>query len=367
MQRIWQCILLCGLLANLPLPASAHSFWVFLSTPMSPPQGFWWVAVLTAVLLCAVFTRHFMRVGGLSRWHALARSLGIVAVYAVLLLVVGFLATMASTAPPPGLGWGARVFWGTGWDYFPLFAIWNFIGLLLLLLCVTVLGKTPRRADKVGCVLLGVCAFAFPLFFGEGGIVLLVLLGIAAVIYALATRPAELIPVAASSAAVYGLCLLPYLLTGALAGGSEGGYGGMNCARNIRTMGAALIVYAKEHQDRLPSDGSFADLRATVSELPSFQSDREYRFPVHICPTLRRYERNPRPYYWNAAFAGKTIAEVRKAGHVPLLSCPYHRPKIERDYHGIVLYADDFVQVYDATPAKKTFSDYSNALYDCIE
>ena len=115
-------LILCG-----ARQALAHGTACYASTPVSPPQGFVWVAAASAVLFVLLNT-FLLALLWKVRWPlAAARAALATGVFAVTFFLFGHLVSRSTTAPPPGLGWGCRVQWG--FAHVPyvrgIFARWN--------------------------------------------------------------------------------------------------------------------------------------------------------------------------------------------------------------------------------------------------
>lgn len=178
-----RCFPLLAILLLVPSRAAAHSLAVYVSTPVSPPEGFQWVkiAALAALLLLNILLFRLRMPGKGVIWRPVLAVAG----FGVVFYGFGVSSANMSTAPPPGLGSPYPVMWGMGWQEIgDLFVRWNVYGLLFLLASVAIAAKLKRWQEKRSIRLL-----------------------------------------LASNAAVYLLFLLPYISTGALAHG----WGGLIC------------------------------------------------------------------------------------------------------------------------------------------
>jgi len=265
--------------AGLAGAAHAHGTRVFLSTPVSPPEGFAWVAPVSFLLLAAANFWLLWRLGR-TGWRRAALAAGAaVGLGGLALYWFGSWAGHATTAPPPGLGWGARVHWGFGWsEVGDEFVTWNVIGLVFLAV-----------AASVPCLILGIRGWR-----GTGAIL-------------------------GANAALYALCLLPYLCTGALSHGWCGGYTHSACRSQLAALGMEILTHARAH-GRLP-DGAEV---AAMLDKPGRWGSRK----CGVCPVGGARESEPRMYAWNPCFSGLGLDKLKglKKPEV-LLSCPYHPPR----------------------------------------
>jgi hypothetical protein len=116
------------------------------------------------------------------------------------------------------------------------------------------------------------------------------------------------------------LCLLPYLLTGALASGRPGGYTFGACNENLRWLGSALLKYAHRHDGRLPGGQTLSEM------LPALEPYllAGWRHRIAICPVEGPFEARPEPYRWNHEVAGKSLADLAElSAPAVVLECPY--------------------------------------------
>ena len=100
-------LLALALLPALADVAHAHGFAIYVSTPVSPPQGFEWVFFLSMPLV-AVLGALAMRRTERSWGGAALRSVLATALFAFVFYRIGRWTAEATTGPPPGLGWGCR-------------------------------------------------------------------------------------------------------------------------------------------------------------------------------------------------------------------------------------------------------------------
>jgi hypothetical protein len=199
---------------------------VFLSTPVSPPEGFAWVAPVSFLLLAAANFWLLRRVGG-TGWRGAALVAGAaVGLGGLGLYWFGSWVAHTSSHGPPGLGWGEPVLRSFGWADVGEFVSWNVIGLVFLVAAVSVptLIIGIRGWRRTGAI------------FG-------------------------------ANAALYLLCLSPYLCTGAL---SHGWYGcGLetNAVGSCRAYAEAQTMYKRNDWDgdgKLTYAASFPLLNTTA-------------------------------------------------------------------------------------------------------
>ncbi len=260
----------------MPAAAHAHGLYVFVSTPASPPHGLF-LLILPAFLLTATAAGYLSLRRSFSAAVALLSSFAATATFWMVFLGIGEAAATMNTAPPPGLAIGHKVLWGLGWDSLgDLFLGWNAAGLALL-----------------------VASHAVPAAIGK-------LRGLKAWSLALAA------PMLA-----YLVWLVPYAATGAYAHGGAGGYVWRGCGHPFPIL---LCLYVDEHAGRLPRATTFDELVDVLLENEVIEAgDRD---KLMRCRVARCFEREVRPYFWNARWAGC------EAGDIPpdeiIFQCTYH-------------------------------------------
>jgi hypothetical protein len=269
-------------LAAVATRAHAHGTRVMLSTPFSPPAGFQWVAWIAGPLLVTLTVILVRRLSAATWRKACLAGTSAVILAATAFFYFGRVAGNSSTAPPPGLGWGASVHWGLGWaSVGEDFVAWNAIGLVFLgtalgILCMA-FGVRSRRK-------------------------ILALYGI--------------------EFSMYVLCLVPYLCSGALSHGWPGNYTHDYCRTKLSRLGMEVLKYARAHR-RLPE-------AEWVSAL--LREHDRWGEPRGVCPVGRLRTRQPESYRWNAELSGTPLDEVGRLTEPEiLLSCPHH-PIHERWY-----------------------------------
>lgn len=262
--------------------AWAHGTSVFLSTPVSPPDGFLWALLWTMAVVTVGNGLVLNRFGRVPTKRAIGSSFVAFLLFAVVFNFLGAVAAGLNTAPPPGLALGQPVFWGWSWrEVGALFATTNAIGMVLFAICLMVVSLT------VG---------------GQG-----------------ASRSARLAFAAAPG--LYLLALTPFLLTSALASGHHGGYTLRNCDRNLAQLGGSLHAYAEDHEGRLPVGKTLTEI---MPSLQPYLRERSPIFRVDLCPISAPYESNPETYYWNPELSGRALDEMEGLSG-PAIACPSHR------------------------------------------
>jgi hypothetical protein len=123
---------------------------------------------------------------------------------------------------------------------------------------------------------------------------------------------------------LYGVCILPFILSGALAHGWMGGYVTNACDRRIDALEQALIDYAQTHEGRLPVADQMDDLLPQIEGLVSRERIR-YSSPIEICPVGAIYEREPKSFRWNRKMSNKALERLDPFESP--FECPYHQRK----------------------------------------
>lgn len=277
----WPCTLACVTLLTSGT-AQAHGTSVFLSTPVSPPDGFLWALLWTMVVVTVGNGLVLNRFGRVPMKRAIGSSFVAFLLFAVVFNFLGAAAAGVNTAPPPGLALGQPVFWGWSWrEVGALFATANAIGIILFAICLMVVSLTVAGQS--------------------------------------ASRSARLALAAAPG--LYLLGLAPFLLTSALASGHPGGYTMRSCDLNLVQLGGSLHAYAENHEGRLPVGKTLAEI---MPSLQPYLRKRSPMFRVDLCPVSAPYERNPEKYYWNSELSGRALDELQ-ALPGPAIACPSNR------------------------------------------
>ena len=259
----------------------------YASTPVSPPAGFTWLPPVAAALFVALNTALLVALWGERRRRAVLRAVIAAGVFALAFYWFGrsvTLGTFSTSHRWPGLGWGHSVQWGLAHlpDARSLFVRWNVYGLLFL-----------------GGVLLVLLVTVRPLRLGRCGMLL------------------------AANAALYVVCALPYLLTGAYTHGGPYSYTNDNCQPQVARIAQGALAYAVEHDGRLPTSARMVDVFEELAPYIQQQTDRQERV-TYCCPIGVAFDRDPEPYVWNAELSGLPIAETEPDGEPRLvIVCPY--------------------------------------------
>lgn len=279
--------ILLGFLVLAPSSACAHGFARYISTPVSPPDGFQWVLVgypVVAVTVCSIV---LWRLCGSRFATALIYSVAVICLASVLFWMFGRFSATTTTAPPPGLGPPSTVFWGFGWSEVGfLFVQWNLIGIAFLTCCAFI-GRRFAGAKIREC----------------RRITLLLTFSVA-----------------------YLIGTVPFAATGALSHGWAGGYVNRACERNLEAIYTAMESYATDHDGKLPTGDNFSEVLVALE--PYMEEGRSYyRVPPSVCPIGGAYEKVPEPYHWDRSFSGTTfkatVIRIVDDDQHPV-SCPYH-------------------------------------------
>ncbi len=284
--QLWLTALIVTALLAVPRAAYGHSMAYYASTPVSPPQGFVWVAFSFWALALGVGAVLMRKLGQRGWVSALALSLATTALFSTLFLGIGVSVAHANTAPPPGLGWAYPVQWGLAHEAYThlVFTRWNIGGVALLAAVAFVSSLVAAR----GRLRLTLC-------------------------------------VVGAQVAVYLLCLVPYVSTGALTHGWAGGYVRDRCEYQIEDLGQALVSYADEHAGRLPTA---SDIRELCDRLAPYLPDWYWADDRHVyeCPVGSAFEPKPVLYVWNRRFSGARLKDLEALSPPALvLACPYPR------------------------------------------
>ena len=329
-------------------PAWAHGFAIYLSTPITPPLGFRWVWIVTALVLVGGNTVAVRFLGRMGWSNAVVVSLSAIGLFAGTFYAFGYFAATATTAPFPGLGPPSRIYWGfAGGRVEGLFATWNLkgvaflVGSMLAALVVTDWGtwrKWLAWFSVFAIVATGLLASAG---LGQGSVEgILVLLGLTlgvafAVPFAVNLKTAwrylkdrRVVGILALNVALYALCLVPYLATGAIAHGWAGGYIIGDCDARLEELGRAPARYAKAHDSKLPEGNSLDEV---LSDLKPYIQEDVFSFldaPVGTCPVESPFVKKGEPrYIWNQAFSGCPAEMLlRRMSDIPSfpIECPHH-------------------------------------------
>jgi len=273
--------MMAGLCA--PTDAWAHSFAIYVSTPLTPPEAFVWLWPISLLVIGGSICFSLRKYGGVGIVESVCVAIGVLLLFGGIFLFVGFFAAGLSTAPPPGLGPPGLIYrrW-SGYGLVVLFVVWNAIGLTLLYSAIMLLGRLwkSKRNQHVQAIVR--------------------------------------IPLLA-----YGAMLLPYLLTGAIAHGWGGGYVMMAGEDQLMSVNRACFLYAKDHEGRFPVA---QDIEELMPQIQPYLKPRETRHgnPYTVHPGAWVFDEHPKSYVWDAAQSGKLAPRIERFNRVKLpVACPY--------------------------------------------
>ncbi len=264
----------------------AHGIAKYISTPITPPAEFiWWlpVSLLLLFVFCFILIHKYFLFG----WKkSFLCSIAIIPLFAISFFLFGLFASSITTAPLPGLGGPCPTFWGIGWrEGGFLFLRWNIYGFLFLFLSSLLITNSWKNKTKL-----------------KYGIALFL---------------------------VYSMCLLPYIITGALLHGWTGYYAHSACDRRIKVLTQALIAYMEDNNGQIPDVYDFQEISGIIKVYITYESLPYKTFPLEVCPVGGVYERNPQQYEWNEYFTGKSFQSFDLTDDAFILNgspfiCPYH-------------------------------------------
>ena len=247
----------------------AHAFAHYASTPITPPAEFcwWWPISMFLLVLGTYFPlRMSLQWSRLfSAFIALIWSL----VFTVVFFWLGHQASLMSTAPPPGLGFPCGTYWGRTFSQVgSIFLFWNCFGLFILMSGpVILLYRARKKSDWPKCIAFWSWIIAMPVCFVLG--------------------------------------LTPYIVTGAWVHGWGGGYVIGQCQTQVEYLHSVLIMYALDHDNRLPIAKDFEELYPQIR--PYLPNETGWRSQFDECVIGKAWDRTPKPFIWNAEFSGKEI------------------------------------------------------------
>jgi hypothetical protein len=335
MSKRW--LLALALLAALADVAHAHGFAIYVSTPVSPPQGFEWVFFLSMPLVAVLGALAMRRIE--SSWGGAAlKSVVATALFAFVFYRIGRWAAEATTGPPPGLGWGCRPCYGFGWQQVgDLFLEWNTFGLLLLAFTMFLASSATgvrvhfRAFAGVGLVLLSLLGVRSQINGMLGGIVFPCGVILVCLVGGAIWRPKAL-PLILVSAIAYCGCLAPFLATRAYTHGWAGSYSAAQCEERIAALTVAPLRFAQAHGGKLPAGNDIGAILEQVRpylELAYEVGEKD----VTICPVGAAYETRPQPFRWNSGMSGRPLAEFWATfDHEDLVICEYANRGDHREY-----------------------------------
>jgi hypothetical protein len=288
--RLVASLSLLAALICAPAEVAAHGTFLYISAPFAPPANWGWVSLLYIILQFAWIGWYFREEDRqISKYTNFAFCLFLSMFIA---LAIGVVNSGLSTAPPPGFTIGARPFYGYGWSRVGTeFLFWNTIGMAVLLVFMFIFVWNFR---------LEVCDSHH---FIIGSVV------------------------------VYLLCLLPFILGGALTGGRHGSYVQSRCESNMEVIMQATWLYSKEHNEKLPDAKNIEELKKQLRPYMNFhqfyQSDEAW-----FCPFELSYETNPQPFKWDFSLAGKNISDLPKTNLTSVaLRCCYQHTNFYRNHY----------------------------------
>jgi hypothetical protein len=323
------------------MPALAWAWQVdgvaYPSTPFMPPRGFEWVPVLFVVLFVLanmLLMRRWWRIP-LGSAASIATGIGLGAAALGLLLVPQVYHWYSRD-----LHWGGKVFWAWPWTAISTESLtMNGLSLAFVLACAMCLAyHHPERPEpgiprKLAWGIIAVAGislyFSMPLHDNFLSVIaMLLLLAIAGIFAAAAHLGMRSVILLGVNLLVYLVCFLPYVVTGAYAHGSAPW---MKCEHQLSWgTGSALIAYTRSHQGRLPTAKTMPEV---LKQLHPYYVETMIGMPEgsgtfydpRYCPAGEWLDKRPKPYIWNAAAVGKTVAALRALPvPVKLITCPYH-------------------------------------------
>lgn len=265
--------------------ALAQGMVVYISTPLTPPVGFWPVPIVSFLML--VFLNYYINKRYELSEHPFSRAVATVFCFGLFFVLFGHIASLMTDAPPPGLGLPSPAFWGFGWDRVGgLFFGWNIYGLVFLLVFLILFGRLWRIFDQKKFWIIFVLNIV-----------------------------------------LYAGCLTPYIVSGAFTHGWEGGEVRDRCDVRIDAYTKAIYDYAASHKGRFPEADSFSKLLPKI--IPYLDTRR---FESHygegrrfVCPHGDAFEKNPDQYVWNKRLSAKRTDEPDVMRDVDfIIICPYH-------------------------------------------
>jgi hypothetical protein len=282
-----------AILASLLVPnvAWSHGFAIYVSTPITPPATFEWTPIVSTIsILVASFLSYWL-IARKPLVDSFLTSLGATSLFWLVLVFIGGLAAMRTTAPPPGLGLPSAIYWHwRSGELEGLFIMWNALGVAILTAAVVVFGRLWRIELRRRCLVLVIPAL------------------------------------------VYLACLSPFLVSGAIAHGWGGGYVTDAGLEQLRDVNRACFLYAADHDGLLPVAKNIDDLMPQIEDYLQRRRSR-YGNPVTIHPAAWAFEKEPQAYIWNPALSGRPAPSlpIVDANQLPV-QCPYignHVPLID--------------------------------------
>lgn len=257
-----------------PKTAWAHAFAYYASTPITPPGEllWWWPFAMLLLVIGTYFPlRHSLK---WSRLFSALIAFVWVALFTVVFFWFGNAAANSSTAPPPGLGFPCGAYWGRTFSQVgSIFVCWNLFGLVLFLLGPAVfLIRTGIKIDKNRRLSHWLWGVSMPI--------------------------------------VYGLALIPFIVCGTWVHGWGGGYVTGRCRDQLADIHYALVMYALDHDLRLPTAKDYAELYPQIEpNLNDTLKNRGWRGTTDVCVIGKAWDRTPKPFVWNTELSGKEIMQ----------------------------------------------------------
>lgn len=306
----------------------------FPTTPFMLPRGFTWVMLVFLFAFILANSLLLRLVWPTITWRAAISTTAWAGVGIALLCV--YLSTQIYRPQIQGLTCGRQVFWGWNWERAKdAFISMNVLSIMPVIggaLCLAFYNPTTRLLEVgiigkwiIGITLVG--CFALTVFSLEPQpvmvTILYVLLLCIGAVQASRRFGWRSVAFVGANLLVYLLCLTPFIMRGAFAHGLAPW---MSCNRHLGwEIGSYMLAYTRVHHGQLPTGRSIEavidQLRPYSDGMPEWEEGEK---PV-VCPAGQWLDRNPRPYQWNARYAGTTIAALRKLPKpVMLVTCPYH-------------------------------------------
>lgn len=268
-----------------------HSFAVYVSTPISPPEGILlWMLPVSVLLMIALNTFLCCKLGKCEEpWKAIMISCISILAFVFFFHTYGRAAARADTGPPPGLGPPYPVYWGFTWkDVGDLFLEWNLYGMIFLLLVLPLILFTWKR-------------------FVLWKVLILFL----------------------SNILLYIFCLFPFIISGAFTHGWGGSYTFHGCRERIDVLENAIIKYALENDNKLPGAKDTDELMNIIKPYIKLKNDLHYNTHLNICPVYAAYNKRSETYKWNPEMSNVPLKELESMAHandseIPVLECPSH-------------------------------------------
>lgn len=267
------CVLLLPIILGLfQEQVFAHAFAYYASTPVTPPREFlWWWPVSMLLLVLGTWIPMRMSLGW-SRLFSLFTALIWVSVFAVVFFWMGRQVSLSSTAPEPGLGFPCATYWGRTFSQVgSIFLFWNVFGLFCLTTVpVVILFEAGKKIKISNRLTYWSWIMAIPVCFALG--------------------------------------LVPYIVQGAWVHGWGGGYVTSQCGKQIGMLHHALVMYALDHENRLPTADDFTQLYPQIKPyLPDENNRTGWRGKFDVCVIGKAWDRTPKPFLWNAGLTGKEV------------------------------------------------------------